>query len=72
MAMLKISVELVAKFGVGLVLGLLAKIDTCLLTLLSILNVCSNGALSPIADISSDFAQLYFKLSASALESAGL
>ncbi|KAG8729569.1 hypothetical protein FRC11_008459 [Ceratobasidium sp. 423] len=46
-----LTVELIAKFGVRLVLGLLAQIDTCVLILTSILNICANGAPSPIPDM---------------------
>ncbi|CAE6470722.1 unnamed protein product [Rhizoctonia solani] len=69
-----LCIALVTKFGVRLVLPLLVKMDTCILTLLSILNVCANSmqSLLPAALDSSMFSQAYLKLSASALDSINI
>ncbi|CAE6451911.1 unnamed protein product [Rhizoctonia solani] len=48
-----LSIELVAKFGAGLVLHLRANIDICLLILLSSVNIYANGA-SPHAQPTPD------------------
>ncbi|CAE6531699.1 hypothetical protein RSOLAG22IIIB_10315 [Rhizoctonia solani] len=65
-----ISLELVARFGVKLAFPLLAEIDTCILTLLALLNACAGDSISTIPMMlgSSVFAQTYLKLSASALD----
>ncbi|CAE6398813.1 unnamed protein product [Rhizoctonia solani] len=69
-----LSVTLVTNFGARLALPLLAKIDTCILSLVSILNVCANGMRSLLPTVlgSSVFAQAYLKLSTSALGSIPL
>ncbi|CAE6533705.1 unnamed protein product [Rhizoctonia solani] len=66
-----LSVTLVTNFGARLALPLLAKIDTCVIVLLSILSVCADGmqSLLPAVLGSSVFAQAHLKLSASALDS---
>ncbi|EUC56114.1 hypothetical protein RSOL_160630, partial [Rhizoctonia solani AG-3 Rhs1AP] len=69
-----LSVTLVTNFGARLALPLLAKIDTCVIVLLSILSVCADGmqSLLPAVLGSSVFAQAHLTLSTSALDSISL